>query len=242
VRIITKFGRIIVHVGEDLEEMSMGAASLFRSTLDSAKGRISLIFPGGATPNCFFNIISKDDRNWSNVNVVLSDERLVHETSPFSNYGMFQKSFLDNIKSTTPSFLPFSLQHNIGTKDLEKLAENEMKTFLTTNDNLITTLGFGDDGHIASLFPGNQENLLENGNCFLVKNPEDDYSRLSLTYRALLFSSNITFLLKGAKKALPLKQSLTEDYNPLRYPAQYIFRKFFGPIHVFCDEEAASLL
>ena len=48
----------------------------------AARGRASLSVPGGTTPGPVFDALARADLDWSNVSVVLNDERWVPVSSP----------------------------------------------------------------------------------------------------------------------------------------------------------------
>ena len=106
----------------------------------------------------------------------------------------------------------------------------------------MTFLGVGADGHTASLFPKNLAILKDNNICLKVKNSWENYHRISLSFSYLMKSNQIIFLVNGESKAKALKECLTGSYNPIQYPAQYIFHNYERPIHIFCDKAAGKYI
>jgi 6-phosphogluconolactonase len=102
-------------------------------------------------------------------------------------------------------------------------------------------LGLGEDGHTASLFPGTsilneQERWVKE--VFL--EAQNSY-RISLTVPAIIEADQIVFLVKGANKALALKEVLEGPFRPQEFPAQMIKPKH-GELIWLIDQEAAKQL
>jgi len=60
----------------------------------------------------------------------------------------------------------------------------------------------------------------------IVKNSWEDYNRVSLSFSYLMKSDRIIFMVSGDKKAEALEECVSGDYNPIQFPAQYIFHNF----------------
>ena len=104
-------------------------------------------------------------------------------------------------------------------------------------------LGLGTDGHTASLFPGNPEIFNENDDILIkTKNDSEDFDRISLTFDYLMKAEEILFLVNGKEKAEALKECLKGNFNPVQYPAQFIFHNYENEIHMLCDKSAAKYL
>ena len=95
----------------------------------------------------------------------------------------------------------------------------------------------GGDGHTASLFPNNKDNLNDKHSCFLLKNHFDDFQRFTLSFKTLLSSQKIVFIATGENKNLALRKifSKNKDYNNL--PAQKLFLEHPN-VELFCDSKA----
>jgi len=102
------------------------------------KGHASIIVCGGRSPIPLFEELSRLDLVWKKVNVMLVDDRLVSSTSPESNERLLKDHLLRNVAKHA---------NYISLKDETK----EVLRLSTAFD--IAILGFGPDGHFASLFP-----------------------------------------------------------------------------------------
>ena len=113
------------------------------------RNRASFVVPGGSTPGVIFDIICYANIDWAGVDVMLSDERWVPETSERSNTKLLRKRLLVNCAAAArlvPLYLPYSEPEEA----LEELKES-CRYVLPIS---VLLLGMGTDMHTASLFPG----------------------------------------------------------------------------------------
>jgi 6-phosphogluconolactonase len=122
--------------------------------------------------------------------------------------------------------------------------EEELKT-LFESDHMdvpafdLMFLGIGQDGHTASLFPG-QSALDEQGKWVMaVKGGNPDVDRLTMTFPVINSASEIVFLAAGKGKAAIVKTVLENKDAGL--PAQRI-KPVKGQLAWLLDRDAASLL
>lgn len=233
-------GRLQVHIAKDFEELSAALANFFSAELGRIAGKKNVIVPGGSTPGLFFNHSAELIKEWEGITIILSDERLVDVEDSNSNYKLVKSQLIESVIGEKPGLLGV-FQKGLTTDEIQASVENRLSKVLE-GGKLISVLGFGTDAHTASLFPYNEENLNLEKSTLIFQKEGDDFFRMSLGYKILLGSEILIFLLKGKDKAEPLLNALKGDYDPLLYPSQYLFKNFQGDIHIFCDEDAASLL
>jgi 6-phosphogluconolactonase len=107
-----------------------------------------------------------------------------------------------------------------------------------TNLDLVL-LGLGEDGHTASLFPG-QPAVHENERWVMaVPAPTGDMWRVTLTPAVLDLAHNVTFVVSGASKSQRLAQVLEGPFTPDLLPAQAIHPRQ-GRLTWMVDSAAAS--
>tara|TARA_B100000029_G_C17151214_1_gene806099 strand:- start:7 stop:642 length:636 start_codon:yes stop_codon:yes gene_type:complete len=104
----------------------------------NSKGYGSMIVCGGRSPVNLFNKLSHLELQWQKIKIILVDDRLVDSESQDSNESLLYKHLLCN-----------------NAIDAEYISlKNEASKVLSIADKFdIAILGFGDDGHFASLFP-----------------------------------------------------------------------------------------
>ncbi|MGR3344797.1 MAG: 6-phosphogluconolactonase, partial [Paracoccaceae bacterium] len=108
----------------------------------------SLVVPGGTTPGPIFDYLSAADLDWSRVQVMLSDERWVPESSPRSNTRLLKQRLLVG-RAANANYLPLYADAETPEEKLAELA-GAITPYLPIS---VMLLGMGTDMHTASLFP-----------------------------------------------------------------------------------------
>lgn len=141
------------HAFSDLSLLSEALAQSVTVTLRNAierYGKASLVVPGGHTPVVYLPRLAQMDLPWQQVFITLSDERWVEPTSEQSNERLVREHFLQHMQQQ-PHFIALKTGHihpDQAITDIDaRLAELPQPFSLVI-------LGLGEDGHIASLFPG----------------------------------------------------------------------------------------
>jgi len=177
-------------------------------------GRATFIATGGRTPESLYDLLARELLDWDKVTVTLSDERWVDPHSAESNERMLRDRLLAE-RATVATFVPLkSPQATPGEAVAE--AEARLKPILPAD---VTLLGMGEDGHIASLFPGGP--VEADG---LAVAAQGAQPRLSLTLAALEPRGLAVVLISGAAKrrvveegsGLPIHVFLARTKAPVR--------------------------
>jgi 6-phosphogluconolactonase len=210
----------------------------------SATGRFTLALAGGSTPRAAYSRLATGNwplatGDWRLVHVLWGDERCVPPDDPRSNYRMAKEALLDRVP------IPAHQIHRIrGEDDPEKAAaeyERELRVLLGSEGIDLALLGMGEDGHTASLFPG-QAAVHETARWVMaVYVAEKTMWRITLTPAILNAARNVTFIVSGASKAARLQQVLQGPFTPDVLPAQAI-RPVQGRLIWMVDEAAAGRL
>ena len=133
------------------------------------------------------------------------DERFVPPDHPDSNYRMVRETLLAGGKVARAGcwpFPPMAPRKAAPTRYEEILRQQYGASILDPDVPLfdLTLLGLGEDGHTASLLPG--QPVLEERERWVAPVPKGrDEPRITLTYPALESSRLILFLVSGATKA-----------------------------------------
>jgi 6-phosphogluconolactonase len=166
---------------------------------------------GGRTPRYVLPRLAAYDCGWDQVVVTLTDDRCVPADDPASNAGLVKSCmFRDFAASAT-------FQGLYGVRPEILQLPN------------IVYLGFGEDGHIASLFPEGPELSSTRSSVVEVLAPVYPHARISLTMQALHSADHVVMLVSGKEKhrvyrkarfqassaALPLARFLSRSYAPV---------------------------
>ena len=185
----------------DAELMMMDLADTLASQLRQALAlgdRASLAVPGGTTPGPIFDSLCAVDIDWARVDIMLTDERWVPETSDRSNTRLLRQRLLTN-RAAAARLVP--LYADAVTPE-EKLAELEAGVAATLPLSVVL-LGMGLDMHTASIFPGADrlEDAL-NGAALLVpmRAPGAPEPRITLSAAVLNGAMSRHIVITGAAK------------------------------------------
>jgi len=180
-------------------------------------GVASLVVSGGRSPIAFFEALSKRELNWAKVQISLADERWIPTGEPASNEGLVRRHLLQN--AAREARLIGLYQPADSLAQAASLAELALEQLQQPIDVLV--LGMGDDGHTASLFPGNP-NLAHAlrpdcpDRCLPMQAPAEPAARLTMTYPLLSCARMQCLAIQGADKLETLRAALHAD--PLQMP------------------------
>jgi 6-phosphogluconolactonase len=225
------------YLNNTLVDICHSAKDLFLNYYNN--NNFNFIVPGGSTPKLFFEYLSNLRIDWRSVTLILSDERLVSVNSDASNYRMLKKYLLEKLPiDNRPTIIPNMENYNDNEKDLflEKI-NSLMKNILAVK---IAFLGLGDDGHTASLFPGNLMDSKINYPYFIITKPREPFERITLSMAFLSNISNITFMVSGERKKNALLLLSKYKNDDAQIPSTELLRRSNAEIRVYCDQESFS--
>ena len=216
----TKPGAPRLRSFENPEALARGMAQWLLGAVQERGGTCAVSLAGGSTPRRLYEVLTVPPVvtrfPWEDVHWFWGDERFVPPDHPDSNFRMVDEALL----SVAP--VPRENIHPIPTEDLSltdaaAAYQAVLKNFYG-DDRLdpgrplfdVTLLGLGEDGHTASLFPGNPA-LEENERWVLGVEPPNSEPRITLTYPALDSSRTVAFLVAGARKREILARALASD-------------------------------
>jgi len=182
------------------------------------KGTASILFSGGSTPKGLMNQLAKADLDWKNIRIGLVDDRMVDESSEFSNLALLKKELVHLIEGDTrPIICP--LVFNTQEKDYN--FHEAIQSVLQLGSIDVVLLGMGTDGHFASLFPEDSASLtaLEDS-CKLpivyTTAPSKPRERISFSWSYLKSAQHIFLHITGnTKKEIVTSQRETSQLLPI---------------------------
>jgi 6-phosphogluconolactonase len=211
----------------------------------SRSGLMSAAISGGHTPADFYKALAgrKESIQWEKVHIFLVDERFVLPTDEDSNYRMIRETLVGNVPIPDENVHPVSIA---GLNPNEAAAEYEKslkRHFDSKPGELprfdLMALGLGEDGHTASLFPGNPMSLETKQWAIAVKPEKAPHDRITLTLPVINAARCVVILVTGTQKAEVLKR-IVEDKDP-EFPAARV-KPVGGSLFFLADREAAGLL
>ncbi len=150
---------------------------------------------------------------WKSAQFFWSDERCVGPTDPESNYGLARQHLLGPLR------IPDRQIHRVRGEVSPEAAAEEAAVEICriaprraggqpTLDLIF--LGLGEDGHVASLFPGESQAVMASKAVFRpVIAPKPPPRRITLGYPAIAAARQVWVLASGSGKEYALRESLT---------------------------------
>ena len=233
-----------LRVFEDGEKLAQGAAAWLVDRALRARGWFTVSLSGGTTPKRLYEILASppsiDRFPWALTRFAFGDERFVPPDDPASNARMAAEAMFSRVP--VPAANIYAMPTVGVTPERAATAYERTLQCLYGDDVLgpgrplfdVTLLGVGDDGHTASLIPG-QPVLDERTRWVGVAAKGRPEVRLTLTYPALQSSGATVFLLQGAGKREILDRLLSGDDT---VPAGRLRPE--GELFWFADREAAG--
>ncbi|MCK5645046.1 MAG: 6-phosphogluconolactonase, partial [Gammaproteobacteria bacterium] len=166
----------------------------------AADGSASLVVPGGNTAKLVLPALATENVAWSKVTVTLADERWVSADHPDSNEQIVRETLLRG-KAAKARLISLKTEASHPSQAIQKLDTRLSKL---PRPFSCVFLGMGEDGHIASLFPG----YAPDDNCDFVATDRPDHPRISLSPSRLLDARLIVLAISGDKKRETLNRAM----------------------------------
>lgn len=221
------------HVFPNIEQLSQAFADFAATTLQNTlahKPQATLVVPGGNTPRYYLPALAKCKLPWDQITVTLSDERWVDVTDEQSNEHLVKQHLMNHLPANT-RFVGLKTRHDTPFDAVDEIHQRLDKLPLPLS---LTVLGLGEDGHIASLFPGMNPDLLSRYHCIAVAPPIAPSPRVSLSLKMLANSEHIAVVVTGESKR-QLLDRLSENHDS-KLPISWLLQRTHAPITVFETE------
>ena len=210
------------------------------------KTRLAVAVSGGNSPGLFFSLLAEkynSSIDWNFVKFFWVDERCVPPDNEESNYGMTYKLLLGKIVIPEKNILRMYGENDPEAEAVRYsalIAGNvKMKENFPSFDLVI--LGMGDDGHTASIFPGDDRLLISTKICETAVHPLSGRKRISLTAKVINNSDEIFFLVTGNKKSKIVYEIFSGSSISANYPASHI-KPENGNLIWLLDSESGKLI
>lgn len=177
-----------------------------------ARGRFLMALTGGSTPLKTYAALGDRHRSQfggAPVHLFVGDERRVPLDDVRSNFGAAMRAGLAKLDLPPTSLHPMPVPplasdavDEAQEDNAARAYERELRSLAPDGLDLVL-LGMGDDGHVASLFPGAIESLPRGRWVLAAKAPPTSpvERRLTLSFEAIAASREVLFLVTGHRKA-----------------------------------------
>jgi 6-phosphogluconolactonase len=206
-------GRVDVKRYHDLSELSQAAAEIVledcQRVLASGDARYTLGVSGGRTPVSMFDALTGLPIPWSYVHVVQVDERVAPRGSADRNFTQLTDHLLDCVEIPPENVHPMPVE-DANLASACRQYEDELQRATAGSSLNLLQLGLGDDGHTASLAPGDP--ILEVSDRAIWYVEEfNGLPRMSMTYPSLNRAERIMWLAAGSAKAEMCRRLVASD-------------------------------
>ena len=191
----------VVRAGGDLSHAAAAALVRPLQAALQSKPRVSLALSGGKTPWPALELLAKADLDWNRVHIYQVDERVAPAGDPARNLVGLRSALLDHVPATVH---PMPVEAS-------NLDEAVIRYAAILPEALdLVHLGLGEDGHTASLVPGDPV-LDVTDRQVAVTQPYRGHRRMTLTFPALEGARAIVWIVSGSNKASMVERLLATD-------------------------------
>ena len=199
-------------VFKNTNELSQKLANDILSVAESSiksKNSFKVVLAGGDSILQTYEILSNSKSDWGKWHIYMGDERCLPLKDKERNDHNINTVWLNN------SSIPKKNIHFMHAELDAKQAVSHYETTLKEVENFdLTLLSMGEDGHIASLFPGHQYDA--SSDVIIVNNsPKKPKQRISLSYARLNRSNRVFKIISGSSKCNAVRLWLNNIQLPI---------------------------
>jgi 6-phosphogluconolactonase len=208
---------------------------------DNPDKPVTIALSGGSTPAAIFRHLSEhynDKIHWNQLQFFWGDERCVPPDHKESNYRMARETLLEPLGIPDENIFRVKGEMQPQEANLhytQTILENVPQIDGYPRFDLVM-LGLGDDGHTASIFPGDEKAIGSGKVCEWVSHPQTGQKRVTLTFPVINNAKKVVFLATGAGKAAMVKEVVGKNES---YPASLVNPEK-GELKWLMDEAAAG--
>jgi 6-phosphogluconolactonase len=194
---IPELAGVDTRVLDDADAVAAEAAGLILNAADdaiAARGAFRLVLAGGTTPLAAYSLLAGAAADWARWHLYFGDERCLPVHDGNRNSRAIADAWLDRASIPPAQVHPIPAEQ--GAESAARAYESLIASALPFD---LVLLGMGEDGHTASLFPGQE--VCPGPLVMPVHDaPKPPPDRVSLTPSALCRSRRMLVLVTGAGK------------------------------------------
>lgn len=217
------------HIHPDTDALAQAAAEFVAERIQAVlaeRDSCHIALPGGDTPAACLRLLAGHDLPWPRIHWYLSDERCVPEGDALRNDRMIDETLWSRIAA--PEENCHRIRAELGPRD----GASDYAEMIQQAGKLdIVLLGMGEDGHTASLFPGNAALEHIEAAVPVCHAPKPPAERVSLGILTLQTAGLRVLLTAGAAKRDALQAIRAGEPLPVNR---------IGELEIFCDQAAAG--
>jgi len=218
----------------DSESLSLAAAREVTAAIGRAidrQGWSAAALSGGSSPRRLYELLAGSmfapRIDWRRLHVFWTDERCVGPDDERSNYHLARTCLLDHVP--LPPGNIHRMPGEIDPRQAARQSEQDIRSFFSGRLCApvpvpafdLVLMGMGADGHVASLFPGEEGAGGEGSLVIATRAPEGAPvpQRLSMSLSLLAHARDVFFLVCGPEKKTVLDLVLSGSAAAQHYPA-----------------------
>ncbi len=189
------------------------------SLLNLQKQSVNLAVSGGITPLVMFEDWKQNNiLDYSKTKIWQVDERYIETSSELSNAGQMMRLFASSGFEKSFETVDTTLAYGESIDDYD----TRLNDFVSFNGSLdIVFMGFGTDGHFASIFPGDNTKFGEQlAIGTLATDPYPIHKRITLTPKFINLAKKIIVILTGKEKQIVLNEFIGGEKSNSQYPCK----------------------
>lgn len=176
-------------------QRAAGAIARVAAEAIARRGAFRIVLTGGSTPREVYRLLRDATSDWARWHVYIGDERCVPAGHAERNDAMARAAWLAHVP------VPESQIHMMPAELGPEEGARRYADIIAGVDRFdLVLLGLGEDGHVASLFPGNAARELKQDVVPVRHSPKPPPERISLSAARLTRSEQVFFLVAGPAK------------------------------------------
>lgn len=244
---ITKVVPGVLIAAPDAPQASREACVRIAKALRDAirdRGVATLALSGGSSPVETYRALAAEALDWSKIHVFWVDERAVPPDSDRSNYGLVKRALLDaaNVPEANVHRMVGEAEDlDAAARDYDAALREHVQEKVGGLPSIdVMVLGVGDDGHTASLFPGDPTVHVTDKLVAAVAATVGREARLTLTTPMIENARTAVILVLGRSKHAALENIWAVHGDVSRVPGRVI-RGVRGAISWVIDRAAGGM-